>query len=994
MHPRRQAAWLVVAMLAAGGGVWAQSTSSSLKGTVRDTDRRPVPDVAVQALSRSSGIVRNAITDSTGSYRIDLLPPGTWIVVARREDGATSESRTVTLGLQQTVELNLVLGSGLTEQVSVRAEAPLLDPGRTGGELRVAGSRADSLPLSGRVMTDLALLDSSVRSAPPGNFYGERGSVFVINGQSGRANSFLVDGLDNNDQTSGTALNAFFSQQVIREFVVLTHHYAPEFGRASGGVLNIVTERGGNEVGAEVFAQGSSSNLNDPGSFVSSLPVQQGLSDSHRNFSTGFKLGGPFKKDRAFYFLAFEHQEIDQVVPFTGIGRDGVVGGWMEAPNRDDNIFFRTDFNLSPDNFLMVRISGDDRTTHGLNVGGVTTPEAGFELEEQDLQLAASLTTIASPNMLNEVRMLVGASSFNQFANSDRPGVERPSGVFGGNNLNRQLRDEDRIQLVDNLTWRRGSHTMKFGVDVVRSRTRIQVGFNPNGNFLYVTDDPFEPGDCGQLFISDIPVDPNDPSVRERAIREGVHCFGDPNGVNDDFPSDDVVDELGVLLTYPLVFTLIEGEPEAVLDDTGIALFVQDRWQVGPRLLLDYGLRYDTSTFSLPKETSVPSSIPNGGAGRDRDNIAPRLGFTLTPGADRKLVIRGGAGVFYDKLVLAFPGVAAITSGTQIGLTFPQGFTFEITEDVVEQKGLDEVRKDIFFPQELTLRFSTGSELDTPYATQFNLGVERAVGDHGVWEASVIRTQGYHQAVMKDLNPVDTINFLGIPVHRDATTGSIAAVVTEGRSWYTGLDLGWRWRGEQGWLSASYTWSKSLDLGPDPLKGGIYLPPNSDNLLLEKGRSDHDRRHRLVVAGETGLGWMGFRASTVLQLSTGAPFNVTTGRDENLDGITTDRPAGVGRNTGEDTPLGPVNQLRAQEGLPPVGSLREPSLVQVDLRIWKPFGLSDGTSGGEFFLQVFNLLNRFNGGPVEGRIASRSFSEPIGQVGLPRTVELGLKFRF
>lgn len=1000
---------LVAIGLVSAGRACAQTTSSALKGAVRTRGDQPVSGAVVEARSDATGAVRTAVTDERGGYRIDLLPPGRWTVSVRLQDGRTGGSRSRILQLQQTSELDFVVETALTETVKVSAETSPIDPQRISSELRVDGAQLDSLPLSGRLVTDLALLDSSVVAAPPGGFYGERGAVFVVNGQSGRSNSFLVDGLDNNDQTSGTTLNSFFSQQVIREFVVLTHQFAPEFGRASGGVLNIVTERGENETSAEVFLQGASSGWNQAGEFVSSLPDTGGHQDASGRNQQGFKMGGPLHVDRSFYFLAYERQRSEEVTPYTGRGRSLVPGGWIIAPSRDDSLFLKTDFNLGSSHFLMLRLSGDDRSTDGLNVGGNVTPEAGFRLDERDVQFASALTSVISSDVVNEARLLVGGSTFDQSARAYRSGVERPGGIFGGNSLNRQERREDRFQIVDNLTWRLGANALKFGIDVMHSRTRIDIGFNPNGNFLYNTDDAFEPGDCGNLdafaihaYCSDDPstLCRSDLDCRRDGVDRGfcrfdpIDCPGE-KGVDDD--EDGTIDEQGHIETYPVVFSYIDGAPEVMLPDTRLALFVQNSCQVLPTLLVDYGFRYDLSTFRLPESARVESSIPNGGAGRDYDNLAPRLGFAWSPGSDARMVVRGGAGVFYDKLVLGFPAVSAITSGTQILLTFPQGFAFEDTEQTVETEGIDRVLADVFFVPWLNLRFSTGTRLDTPYTTQYTLGLERAAGEHGAFRAGVTRALGYHQPLLKDLNPpIGTDPFFGFPVHQhDDTVGSIAAIVTEGRTWYSGLDLGWRWRGKDVGYSMSYTLAKALDMGPDPLKGGIALPPDSNDLRGEKARSDSDRRHRFVVSGEAGLPWLGLRVAGVVQLASGVPFNVTTGKDDNLDGVLSDRPAGVGRNTGEDTPLTPVNRLRAQAGLPSVRSLREPNFFQTDLRFTKPIALKkNGRARAEIFAQVFNLLDRFNGGPVEGRVTSPNFGRPIGQAGPPRTFDFGLKAGF
>ena len=988
----------------------AQTTSATLTGQVATPDKHAVAAAIVQARSEASGQTRATIADGDGGFRFDLLAPGLWTVVARSTEGVLSDTKTVTLRLQQTTEIVLTIGTGLEESLSVVSDVPMLDTSRTGGELRVLGTQAEDLPIAARNAVDLALLDSSVRQAAPASYYGERAAPFVINGQTGRANSYLVDGLDNNDLASGTTLNATFSDLVISEFVLMTHQFAPEFGRASGGVMNLVTQRGTNDLEGLGFVQGAPRGLTSAGDLVDSLPATSGVPDSGSNWAAGLRWGGPLRKDKAFWFAAYEHQNSSAIVPYSGYTKDGVVGGRFEAPSTDDNAFFRTDFNLDPSNILMVRLSYDRRSTDGINVGGIATPEWGFALDEKDVQVGATLTTVFRPSLIHELRLLYGDSTLAQRGNSNLSGVEHPSAQFGGNNLKSQDRAATTFQLVQNLTWVLGQHTTKFGYDVTPSRTKVGARFNPNGNFIYRTDTPFEPGDDGGITFGDLPLrcseDANEVCVLGvndpcPGLGKG-HCAPNydipipafANGVDDD--GDGVIDEPALPYTYPLVFQLIDGAPQATLDDTAIAAFAQDSWQATPRLLVDFGLRYDLDTFTLPSSSRVTSTIENGGAGRDTNNLAPRFGFAYSAGKNRDWIIRGGAGVFYNKTILAFPAVAAITSDTKIGFAFPQGYTLELTEDFIAQNGVDIVRKLLEFPDELTLRFSTGTRLDSTQANVFNLGVERAIGKHGACSADVTRSLTYHVPLMKDLNPVIGTDVEGRPIHAydQVNVGSIAAVVTEGRAWYSGLDLSFRWRSDWGWYNVGYTISKAEDMGPDPLKGGIYLPPNSDDLSTERGPSDNDRRHRFVLSGDVGLGFFGLRLSGVYQYATPLPFNVTTGADDNVDGITSDRPPGVGRNTGSDTPLDAVNAYRNAHSLPSVSSLSAPSLSQLDIRVYRPFGAKGGKLSGQAFLQIFNVFDRFNGGLVEGRALATNFGEPISNAGPPRAAELGFKMGF
>ena len=997
-------AFLSVAFLTASP-LPAQTASSSLRGKVRTAEGQAAVGAIVQARSETTGALRVTTTDDQGRYTLPALPVGTWTVVARTTQGGVSESVLVELRLQESPAQDLTVGGGVTERVTVNANADLIDRKETAGKLRVNSEQVAVLPISGRVFTDLALLDSSVRPAAEGAYFGESGSVFVVNGASGRSNTFLVDGLDNNDLTSGTALGSFFSQQVIEEFVLLTHRYSPEFGRATGGVLNIVTKQGGNERRAEGFVEGALPSWGETGNFIEALPASGTPQRRSRQFSAGFNLSGPFKKDKAFYFFAYERLDSDNLIGYTGIDRNATPGGRFSAGASGDNLFARTDFNLSPNNRLMLRASYDDRKNEGVNVGGLFTPEAGFLVKEEDLGFAGSLTTIASPTAVLETRFAFSRSKFDQNANSDLSGVTRPGGIFGGNPLNSQLREESKFQVVENLTWTRGDHTLKIGLDVTRSRTDLDATFNPNGGFLYDTDIPFEPGDCGDIDIIDVEI------ARTSTFYPRVVCDGIPNFDDD---GDGIIDEPAIITSYPVVFSFVMGQPSSRFDDTKYGFFLQDNWQATPKLFLEYGFRYDYSTYRLPSSAQVQSTIPNGGAGTDRNDFAPRFGFTWTPGAEGRTVIRGGAGLFYDKLVLAFPAVSAVTSGTQIGLYFPRGLADEVTEVDVDQLGVNALPGLFFLPQ-LTLRFSTETELETPYAVQANIGMDIPIGRNGAFRTNLTRSRGYNLPLLKDLNPVIGLfsaggscpNNLdpdlkeGIPCHgNDPAVGSIAALATEGRSWYTGLDLGWRYQGATAWVDASYTLSRAEDTGFDPLKGGVSIPQDSVNFVVtERGRADGDRKHRVVVSGDLPV-WRGFRVSGVLTWSSGLVFNVTSGTDINVDGILTDRPDGVTRNAGEDTSLAAINAFRISDDNPnpatrvPISRLDEPTFAQVDLRIHRPFAFNNGRGTADAYLQVINLLDRENIGLIDGRIVSQNFGNGITLAGPPRTIVTGFKIGF
>jgi hypothetical protein len=696
-------------------------------------------------------------------------------------------------------------------------------------------------------------------------------------------------------------------------------------------------------------------------------------------------VSGPLRRDRSFYLLAYEENDGDELIPFVGVQEDGTPGGRFLAPQDDRNAFLKLDWVPSPEHHADLRLSWDDAEVGGVNVGGRVTPEAGHVIEETDYQIAASLTSVFGTSWVHEIRVLGARSTTGQRANSSLPGVDRPSGIFGGNHLQVQDREERRLQLVDNVSWFRGRHSVKFGLDVQQVRVGISTAFSPEGLFLYGTDRPFEPGDNGLGGIGEVGVD------------------DDQDGTTDELPDYD---------TYALVYQRIGGNPSGTFDDTLFALFVQDQVALSSRLRLTYGLRYDLDTFELGAEYAIHPGPPNGGAPADRDNLAPRVSLTWTP--RESLLVRGGAGMFYDKVVLGFPAVSSITGQQTLGLAFIGPLQIPCNEDL-DRNNCRQVLEDLLVSDpRFSLYFTTGHELNTPYTVQASVGLEARVARSTVLSAGAVGARGHHIPLLQDINPVTEFFLIDndpgrqFPIHRYEEIGSIASFETMGNSWYSALDLSLVRQEGPFRFRVSYALSRSEDEGPDPLRGGIALPPDSDDIPGERARSDNDQRHRLVISGRWDSPLWGLVVSPVITYASGMPFSVEVSEDLNGDGLDNDRPCEaydptqpctgsnvrwrLPRNSGEDTPLSLVNGLRSEAGLPPVEELEEPDFLQVDLRVSRTFSIK--RTAVEGFLQVINLLDRFNGGPVDGRISSRTFGQPIGLMGPPRTAEMGLRVSF
>ncbi len=321
---------VVISILVSPGSAMGQSTSGEISGIVTDSQAQPLPGATVRAMAKERGFSRRATVDGLGRFRLLQLPPGNYTVEAELPGFRTARFAEVRLRLQQTLRLVIELELELTHTIVVETERSMLDVSETTRMGLVETETLETLPFTGRIYTDLALLFPGVFSAAPGTFLAERPAVLTFSGQGARSNSFLVDGLDNNDDSFGARSNSSLSQEVIQEFRVLRNNFDAEFGRAAGGVLNVITRSGSNKLEVKSFAQVMPEDTGAWNRYYRQLA--DGEEESLRSLSrrqAGIFVSGPIVRNQAFFLVNYEETHETSPVGFQGaeFRRDPEPGG-------------------------------------------------------------------------------------------------------------------------------------------------------------------------------------------------------------------------------------------------------------------------------------------------------------------------------------------------------------------------------------------------------------------------------------------------------------------------------------------------------------------------------------------------------------------------------------------------------------------------------------------------------------------------------------------
>jgi hypothetical protein len=883
------------------GSASAQSTGSTLQGTISDEQGAVMPGATVVVTNVETGWTRELITDERGWYRATALTPGNYEVRATLTGFATQirQGLVITIGQEATVNLALKLAA-LEEAVTVTGAVPLVETTRSTLGTTVTRDSLDNLPLITRNFAGLATLAPGVT--------GVGGGGVTAQGQTDRSNSYMVDGVSN-DQIVTAGNRGGFSLEAVREFAVMTNQFSAEYGLSSGAVFTVITRSGTNELRGRAFAFHRGDELDAQNPF--SKAQGSGKAPFSQQRFGGF-LGGPIIRDKLQYFGSYEgsRQRETSVITATIVPVDQ-----RETPNPTDghNAFFKTDQRLTDRQSLSLRYRADKNRSTGNGIGGTATRERGTNSDSLVQDIVANHTTILSSRALNEFRMQFGRhSTWNDtegWSTAGMPEINRPSSRTGKAYNQPQGRNENRWQLINNFTYTMSSHDLKFGADVSFIRAPTFFPRNGDGTFTFTTDLPFDPNN---------------------------------------------------LATYPTQFTQSISDPNVNLDDDIYAFFVQDTWRVRTDLTLSLGVRYD-------RENAFSRIV---GVDDDTNNIAPRLGFVWDPFRSGRTAIRGGYGLYIDQNFLNPPlNVVLAQRANDITIVNP-GYPDPFSRGTV---------------QTATPSISVASEnIRTPESRSLSLGFKRELFAGVAVSADGVYSRGYNQFNNRDLNPRDPVtgrrpnpNYLRITQYE-----------TEGHAWYSALLMSLERRVTNGvGFGVSYTLSKTLR----DVEGFLFLAQDQLNPAAEKSLASNNRTHQLVGR----MNWMlpgDVQVAGLVSYRSGQPWNVTTGRDNNLDTEQNDRPdlAVPGGN-----PLDRATYFADFTNR--VGNLTRnantgPSFVSLDARVSKFIQLQ--RLRFEVFLEAFNATNKVNFGAPNGNLRSALFGTSTGIQGNQRQLEFGFRMDF
>jgi hypothetical protein len=883
----------LTAVFAAG-----QAISGDLVGTITDQSGAAVPNATVTASSLATGIKTTTRSNSGGEYRFGNLPVGFYDISASSAGFADAMTHNFDVELNKTATANLVLAvAGATTSVEVTETTAAIDTTTAQVQTTFEQKQVQDAPTAaiGLGVLNLSLLSPGV-SNTGGIGAGEGPSV---GGQRPRNNNFTIEGVDNNNK-SITGPLVFIPNDAVQNFTVLQNQFSPEFGHSSGGQFNTVIASGSNSFHGRLYEYFQNRNLDA----IDAATARNGNTSNPRYDQNrlGFQIGGPVIKNKVFFFSNFEYNPVangisSQVCAPTAAGYATLAGtpgisqtnlqvlqkflpagtvpdtrnvacagsteaitsgtGTVNIPvalfpitgSTFTNSYYSTnsiDWNISDKDqvrgrYVYNKLDGLDAAA-GL--------PAFFQTEPQRFHLfTLSEFHTFSPNVTNEFRL--GYNRFSQIipaGNFPFPGLDQFPNItidsltanIGPDPNAPQSTVQNTYQAVENLSWVKGKHNFKFGVE-------------------------------GRKYIS-----PQSFTQRQRGDYE--------YGSLDTFLRDLSPDQFGERSTGNFFY---------YGDQSAIYTYGNDTWRVTKNLSLNLGLRYEFTsvptgerTQALNSAASVPGLINFQEPQPQYGNFAPRLGFAYSPGDSGNTSIRGGFGIAYDVLydnlgTLAFPPQFSGTQDVNTNVSTPN---FLANGGLPPGTGGIQTFSTVQAQRAATAAFVPNQQL--PYSEEWNLGIQHVFGKSYTAEVRYLGSRGIHLPVQERLNRQAVVgpgNFLPtfidpatVPSQAQLNTmktlddvqasgssfvpafaaagfsSNITAFEPFGSSIYHGLATSLSRRFDHGLqFNVAYTWSHLIDDSTSDVFSTVLTPrrpQDPQNVAADRSTSALDRRHRLTIS--------------------------------------------------------------------------------------------------------------------------------------------------
>jgi len=950
----------------------AQTTTGSIFGDVTDASGAVLTGGTVRITSPSTGVSRETQTSNSGSFEFDGLPPSDYVVTVEFSGFRSMTRSGIVLPIQGKIKLDFRMEVGaVSESVTVTEEAPLVQSSEHVLQTVIGNRLVRDLPLKSRDFMDLSLLAPGVVLDQSSVRTGSTDSISFF-GMEEAYKTVWLEGVDFNDEaTSGgtnisPATRTRLGLEAIQEFQVMTTGYSAEFGRSGAGAVNVILKSGGNQIRGNAFYFLRDDSFDKPAFQLSNgIATPASNVPPFRRQQYGATLGGPFVRDKAFYFASVERQtaresaQVSIPVPVKAFV-DSLQMGYdtrsvVPRTREQVNAAGKLSFNLNGSNRLDLTYLYDDDNDVNKNVGGSIAADHGFDDLNSSYFSAAGLTSQIGAGTVNELRVNRSIQRLVRSIPASAhflPALDFPTVDIGTDGAaSPQGRVQKNWIIANTTSHRLGSHTLKWGGELNMIRAPALTNENFNGNYRFPSDEaPFLPDRYTAGFNLQF-ARRQSPDPAYTTLRRDMNMF---------------------------------------------AVFANDTWRVRPNFTLNLGLRYDLRVlkgdlggpdafkqpgFSREHPEDVWLNVALGPAGTigvrpwrpvpdDTLDLSPRVGFSWDLLGTGKAAVRASYGIFRDRITsLTLRGAVNSYNGLNIQTV--------------------EVANPAFFPlvpnaanlpaAAITVSTVPAPNAATPYTQQSSAGVEYALSPGVAVSADFIHLLGLNFQMIRNVNaplPLaltggarvcpfrDALRAKGYPecfqmqmqhdqsdrIHLDA----LALRLERRFSNRLGVLLGYT-------LGSVKTWSTGAF-------GTLPTDAYEKFKQLDFGPYDNDVRHRFTsnvvyqFPHNINLG-------AIVTANSAPPYNHTTGRDDNLDFVSNDRPAGVRFN-----------------------ALRGDSFFNTDLRLTKKFFL-DETKNVELIWEMFNLFNTANLTDFNGNERSLTFRKARAALS-PFQAQLGVRLTF